>query len=402
MERAWFVLGLTIIVFGAGAATGWWVLIRIGYALLTAIILAFAWGRLALFGVRLDRRPMTVRSAVGESLEERFVLRNRSLLPKLWLEVHDYSTLPGHQASRVVSIGGHRSKSWRVETTCRIRGEYLLGPATLVTGDPFGLFTFTRVIAQPVPVIIYPRVERLPGLELPFGEVTRESALTRRSFHATPRISGLRDYSPGDPFNRIHWPTTARLVRLMVKEFEQDPSANVWVVLDADRTVQFGFGEETTLELMVPLAASIASRYLERDLAVGLAAAADTSYILHPDRGHRQHIRMLEWLARLDAVTSIPLAEVLAAEARWFNRNTTLFVLSPSVDETWVAMLRELTDRGIRSKAVVIDASTFGSPESPLQLVGSLAAARIPTAVVHHGDVLPHVVSFPGVLGSRP
>lgn len=401
MERAWFVLALTILSFGAGLATGWWVLTRIGFALLAAIVLSFLWGRLSLVGVRLERRPMTVRSAVGDTLEERFVLRNTSFLPKLWLEVHDYSTLPGHQASRAVNVGGRRSRTWRVETICRLRGEYLLGPVTLVTGDPFGLFSFARTISEPIPVIVYPRIEPLPGLALPYGELTRESDLTRRSFHATPRISGLREYSPGDPFNRIHWPTTARLARLIVKEFEQDPSANVWVVLDADRTVQFGYGEYTTLELMVPLAASIVAHYLERDLAVGLAAAAESSYLLHPDRGSRQYIRMLEWLARLDAITSTPLAEVLAAEARWFNRNTTLFVISPSTDPSWGAMLRELADRGIRARAIVVDPSSFGSTESPLQLIGSLAAARIPSIVVRQGDDLSKVVTFSEAPGVR-
>ena len=42
----------------------------------------------------------------------------------------------------------------------------------------------------------------------------------------------MREYRPGDAFNRIHWPTTARTNRLMVREFELDPTVDVWIVLD--------------------------------------------------------------------------------------------------------------------------------------------------------------------------
>jgi uncharacterized protein (DUF58 family) len=58
---------------------------------------------------------------------------------------------------------------------------------------------------------------------LPSGLLSGGEALRRRTHQITPNAAGVRDYAPGDPLNRIHWISTARRRRLMVKEFELDP-----------------------------------------------------------------------------------------------------------------------------------------------------------------------------------
>ena len=58
---------------------------------------------------------------------------------------------------------------------------------------------------------------------------------------------GVREYVDGDPLNRIHWMSTARRDRLMVKEFELDPQSDVWIFLDAEREVQSTLPYEPSL-----------------------------------------------------------------------------------------------------------------------------------------------------------
>ena len=57
-------------------------------------------------------------------------------------------------------------------------------------------------------------------------------ALRRRTHYVTTNASGVRDYAPGDSYSRIHWRSTARRDRLIVKEFELDPLADIWIVPD--------------------------------------------------------------------------------------------------------------------------------------------------------------------------
>src|SRR5919202_1673597 len=70
-------------------------------------------------------------------------------------------------------------------------------------------------------------------VELPGGQDVKS-----RTYHVTPNVATIREYQPGDSFNRIHWRSTARTNQLMVKEFELDPTADVYIVLDMQERIQ--------------------------------------------------------------------------------------------------------------------------------------------------------------------
>ena len=115
---------------------------------------------------------------------------------------------------------------------CVRRGRFHLGPIELRSGDPLGIFTSRLEFGETPEVIVYPAVVELREAGIPEGALSGGSALERRTPHVTPNVAGVRDYTPSDGFNRISWSATARLGRLMVKEFDQDPTADVWIVLD--------------------------------------------------------------------------------------------------------------------------------------------------------------------------
>ena len=87
-----------------------------------------------------------------------------------------------------------------------------------------------------------------------------------------PETGGVRDYTTGDSFGRIHWALSAKHQRLMSKTFEQPLTTDLWILLDLDRDVHFGEGEESTVEYAVSLAASMASQVHSRGRQVGLIA----------------------------------------------------------------------------------------------------------------------------------
>jgi uncharacterized protein (DUF58 family) len=305
------------------------------YLLAGLLLLSFLWTWAGVNWVRLARQTRARRAQVGRTLEERFAVRNTGFLPKLWLEVRDESELPGHHASQVVhSLGPGRERSWIVRTVCRMRGRYRLGPVTLISGDPFGLFQMERHLTPTSHVVVYPMTVDVRHFALPLGVLPGGDALRRRTHYVTANASGVRDYEPGDSFNRIHWKSSARKDRLIVKEFELDPLADVWVFLDADReahvrprrprtaedgdqplwaqTGKFELPRETE-EYAVSVAASIAQYFIRQERATGLVAYGQTREVIQADRGERQLSRILETLAVLRADGRIPFDDVLAA-----------------------------------------------------------------------------------------
>ena len=401
--------------------TGRALLYRLTYLLAATLLLSYLWSWSSVRWLDFTRRPRTRRSEVGKFVEEWFQARNRGLLPKLWVEIRDQSDLPGHYASRVLStLGARQRRRWTVRTTCWQRGSFTLGPTTILGGDPFGLFQQRRRFEDTSTLVVYPAMVDLTTFAQPLGQLPGGDAVRRRTHHITTNVSGVRDYAPGDSFNRIHWLSTARKDRLIVKEFELDPTADVWIFLDMDESVQAGHREEleieaegpallraqparlklmpTTEEYGVTIAASLARHFSMRERAVGLVTYGQRREVLQADRGERQLAKILETLAMIQARGLSPLTQVLTVESKLLRRGTTLIIITPSTDRRWTLTARDLTRRGLRSTAVLLDARSFGRDADTGALVGELAASRIPTCVVRRDDDLRIALSRQAVL----
>jgi uncharacterized protein (DUF58 family) len=404
---------LTAGVVTGAVLTGNALLVRLGYVLCAVLAVAAGVTWASVRWVELRRQTRSRRAEVGSLAEETFAVQNTGWLPKPWLEVLDGSDLPGHRASRALTaIGPGRMRSWTVRTRCRRRGAYTLGPITLVGGDPLGVFRVVRELPQTVPFVVYPRTVPLRGLGLPTGYLSGGQVVRRRAEYATTNVRGVRGYQPGDPFNRIHWPTTARRGRLFTKEFELDPVADFWLVLDLDRAVHAGepldddametldwaderelYLEPTTEEYAVTAAASIARHLLDQGKSLGFIAHGQRRVMIQPDRGERQVLKVLSNLAVLRAAGRASLAQVLTAEGAEFTRHTTLVVVTPTPTLRWIEVLRELRQRGVASLVVLVEGSTFGGTADSLPVVSALVANNIPCRLLKKDDDLAAALS---------
>lgn len=387
-----------LLIFSAfwAAASGFWLVFRLTYVLAMLIPASFlvAWANLLRLEATVQRR--TERAQVGQEAQEVIEVRNRGIWPKVWLEVDDPSSMPGHQARRVVVIPPRRSRNWLVTTPLRRRGLYEWGPLQITGTDPFGIFRLTRSVGEAQRILVYPAVFDIPHFQAPPANLPGEGRFRRRTHYVTPNASGIREYQPGDSFGRIHWPSTARTRELMVKTFELDPASDVWVILDLERRVHVGVGDESTEEYAVRVAASVARHYLLANRSVGLLSFGRDLDLVEAERGPQQLTRILERLALAQAVGDVPLGSLLFEEQRRFGRHTTLVVVTPATDDLWLPAALSLVQRGVRLATVLVDPSTFGDSRSPLMVYGELTASDVMTYVVSRGDDLTLALSAPG------
>ena len=248
--------------------------------------------------------------------------------------------------------------------------------------------------------------------------------MSRRTHYVTTNVSGVRDYAPGDSFNRIHWPSTARTGRLISKEFELDPTADVWLFLDLERSAQaelvwaslaaqseprLPWETSSDLSLMpstveygVTIVASLAKHFLARDRAVGFIAYSEHREVIPADRGERQLTKILETLAVLRADGRIPLIEIIAAEGAHLRRNTTAIVVTSTTQSYWIAAARDMNQRGIRVIAVLVDPHSFGHTRSNEELTTELAISGIPAYMLREGDELTAALARPYMRAIKP
>jgi uncharacterized protein (DUF58 family) len=396
------------------------VLFNIAYLLAILLGVSFVWTWFSIRALRLIRVTRSRRAQVGRAMEERFAVINTSRVPKLWLEVLDDSDLPAHRASHIVRrLKGRRRYEWRVNTLCLRRGRYTLGPITVTTSDPFGFFQMQREYTPTSHLVVYPMTVEIDRFALPVGILPGGDALRRRTHNITANAAGVRDYMPGDSFNRIHWRSSARRDRLISKEFELDPLADIWIFPDLHLAVQEADSDAeaaekayldrplrwapptsyqldpSTEEYVVTIAASLAQHFLRRNRAVGMVIYSQGREVIQADRGERQLNKVLETLAVERGLGEVPIDHVLTAEIAQLPRGTTLIVVTPSTSESTVTLVRHLERRGVRVMIVLVDPSGFGGRRSAAGVAALLRSAGTPTYLVQRGDALEDVLSQP-------
>ena len=386
--RPWQAILLILVLLFFAISSGWSPLYKLSYVLLTLFILSWVWARYSLRKLVFHRNTTSGRVQVGETFEERLMLDNISVLPKLWVQIVDGSTLPGHRAGYVASMGGRKRAVWKARTVCNRRGRYQLGPVTATSGDPFGLFRRHKALTSAHELLVLPRVLPIINFALFTGGLPGRGRSSLRSLQTTTNATTIRDYMAGDALSRIHWRSSAHYNKLMVKEFDLDPAVDAWIFLDLHDTVQAGQGEHSTEEYGVTIAATVATYFLRQDLSVGVIISGQHREFISLDRGDRQIERILELLAAVSSGPGPDLKEALALDALHFGRNTLAIVITPSNSRDWHEGLHHLQRRGVKVAVVGLNAASFDGSPPDEDTLALLEGSGIPIARVKCGESL--------------
>src|SRR5947209_9258726 len=384
--RPWQAILLIAVLFFLSISSGWSVLYKLTYVLLILFVLSWLWARYSLRKLTFHRNTTSGRVQVGETFEERLMLDNTSVMPKLWVQVADGSDLPGHRAGYVATMGGRKRAMWKARTLCKRRGRFQLGPVTATSGDPFGLFRRRIFLSSFHELLVLPQMLPISSFALFTGGLPGRGRSVQRALQTTTNATTIREYTPEDALNRIHWHSSAHYNKLMVKEFDLDPAVDAWILLDLHDAVQAGEEEQSTEEYGVTLAATIATYLLRQDLSVGMIVSGQQREFLSLDRGGRQVERVLELLAVVTSGPGPDLKEALALDALHFGRNTLAIVITPSNSRDWHEGLRHLQRRGVKVAVVGLNAASFEGGPQDEDTLALLEGAGIPIARIKCGE----------------
>jgi uncharacterized protein (DUF58 family) len=138
------------------------------------------------------------------------------------------------------------------------RGRSRLGPLRVLTRFPFGLFCGRMTFGQSGMLVVYPRLGRLTrGWLARHHESFAGSDRRERRSGGEGDFYGVRPWQRGDSRRRIHWRTSARAGKLMVRQFEQPRNRDVAVLLDLWWPEQPDARHAANVELAVSFAATV-------------------------------------------------------------------------------------------------------------------------------------------------
>jgi uncharacterized protein (DUF58 family) len=406
---------LFVIGFIGSLISGSAVYTRLLYLSLLIVLVSYLWMRLSVVGLRIHRHARLQKAGAGDVFEEHFEVHNHSPFVSFNAEIVNESKLPGASGSRLLTrIGGHRTITYLSRTYLTRRGRFPLGPTTVVSGDPFGLFHTSHQFPAEESLIVLPTIYEITAFPAAPGILPGGRTIRRKTSDVTPHAASVREYAPGDPLKSIHWPTTARRGKLMVKEFEQDPQAEVWIFLDLQEGVHYEkpftppiffatqllYGRPpkfvlppSSLEYAISIAASLSHYFIGQKRAVGLVAAGRTATVIPAERSDRQESKILETLAYLEDDGDLSLAAMVPMQARQLTTGSTAILITSEVRAEIVSATEDLQRRGLHPIVVLIDPNTFGGPPGADQLAKTLLSRGAPVCRVRRENDLTQTLS---------
>lgn len=325
----WAVVMLVVVGLALAVAFQWVEALACALAGVVALLLAamrVAWRPPHVVSIRVpNERIVAGQTAVGEiSVRNERARSVRSGIIELPIGT-------GTGEFVVPPLGAHETWDEMFLISSRHRGIINVGPARAVRSDALGLLRRVRMWDEPVLLHVHPRTVRVPfdatGFQLDVeGVSTGKLSSSDVSFHA------LRDYEPGDDRRAVHWQSTARLGKLIVRQYEETHRSHHVIVLDTSRDAW----DHDSFETAVSVASSLGLANLRESRPVSLS----TTESWLPSG---VAMRMLDALSEVKARSFGDLSRrVREAVAQRPGVSALTLIVGPNVTDTEAAHLARL------------------------------------------------------------
>lgn len=313
-------------------------------------------------------RELNETAFEDDILNVKMNIRNNRGLAAYFFEVLDRfpAAAPGEEEKSlfVLNISGREMKKISYSADCYKRGLWKLGPVTVVSQDALGFFKMRNNLNVFSELLIYPNLFRIFSFPpLAKGSVSWMGVETAKISGDSHEFFGIREYQRGDALSRMHWPSTARHNKLIVRQFERNAVQEATIVLDLKKGHDIGAGRETTLEYAVKIAGSVAKYLLNEGAFIQMIGYAKESTMIPFGKGESHMYKILEYLAKVSAEGTFSLSQTLEEASFVTPYSSTLIVIMLDNDVESLSSLVQFRVKGIKLILIVLSASTFGPIE---------------------------------------
>ncbi|MFX1509111.1 MAG: DUF58 domain-containing protein [Promethearchaeota archaeon] len=227
-----------------------------------------------------------------------------------------------------------------------LRGKFTFGPTKFQIYDRLE-YRFEEMSGENFEeLLIYPNVEEVRIME----SLAKKRRLGHMfGIHKTRQMSlgtdftGIRKYEIGDEYRRIDWKSSARLQKLMMRQYETERNIRMFILLDTGATMAAGRPEYSKLEAAIRAALMLAKTAMERKDHVGLLAWSTKHHsFLKPGLGDAHYHRMLDQLAEIEPGGEFDLTAAVEYLAPRINQQS-FFIIITDLESN-----RRRLEKGIR------------------------------------------------------
>jgi len=382
--------GRLVLVFGLAVYLVAWAfgsraLYPLAVGLVVAAVATWLWMRFARRPTRLIHSRHGPDHYEGDDVLIRIEVElTRGGLPTGTLVLNERISKLGDRVTRLEGVGARRTGGYLLKALRR--GRYELQDVTAVLEDPFGLARTDVALDAASTILVYPRLVELDRLFSGIGTSLPEGRRLLMRQTSGFDLHSVRDYQQGESLRRVHWRSTAKRSRLMVKELEDAPRDEVAVVLDARMGTK-----PRVFDVQVRAAGSILFAHASRNRRAVLVVNGARQESVQTTASEGDRRRALEVLAAVEPDGSRAAEALLVDEAGPVMAALELVVVTAGITPTLVDRL--VQRRMGRRQVSLVYADGEALPQPGLL---RLQAAGVPVAIVREDDDLA------AALGGRP
>ncbi|HEU5139483.1 MAG TPA: DUF58 domain-containing protein [Bacillales bacterium] len=354
---------LTVAAFAYAMFQGGFVSWFLFYSIVPVLLYVLAVSSFPMGSLEVHREVNSEVFASGATMRVKVTVTKHSWFPLFFCVVNDRLPEPlkknAHgesedfrNGSRALFFPGLRNTVQYTYTVDPMpRGEFELTEIELKTGDIFGFMKKSRLVTVSQPLLVYPRYESIHSWE-PFEQYEEGSRRSRHHFHYDiTSVASVREYSPGDRLSWLDWKSTARMNKLLTKEFERPLNEDLIVCIDrhADH-----YKEDLLFERAVTAAASMVRFGLKRGSSVGLLSFGKEKTVFPMGSGKDQQWKAFYHLAKTEADGQGNYFPLLSQAFRRFSVRANVVYITPVVDYALIKLIDGLSQRKQKVDLVLV------------------------------------------------
>ncbi|WP_392486054.1 DUF58 domain-containing protein [Haloimpatiens sp. FM7315] len=316
----------------------------------------------------IKRKLNTPSIFEGEKISVSIIVENRKRLPILFMLIEEQMPIEiigrSYTNRTLYSIGSYERVKKTYVTQIPQRGVYLFKKMDVILGDIFGLFSIKKEIEDYKEVLVYPRIKKISKLSFDNTSYQGDSIVKRWVFKDPLYIKGIREYVKEDRMKDIHWKSSLKMNKLMVKDYDYTSEREFIIIMNNQcDEIYWRYVNKKAVDDCIKVTLATADAAIKEGIKVGAWTNANIisySNMVQSETKCSSSIKeILELCTRMDYIPRYSFYEYMNKMINCFDHNNTYVIVTSYLCEKDVLIINSLRKKGINLK--IVDVSEKGA-----------------------------------------
>ena len=176
-----------------------------------------------------------------------------------------------------LKLAAGEDKILQYEVTPTNRGEYEFGLVNVFAATNIQLVQRRFRLGKEMEVPVYPSVIQMKQYEMKaFNRISSKEGIRKiRRIGHSYEFDQIKNYVRGDDYRSVNWKATGRMSKLMVNQYDDERSQQVYCLIDKSRAMKMPFNDLSLVDYAINTSLAISNIILKKYDKAGLITFSD-------------------------------------------------------------------------------------------------------------------------------